>query len=95
MEAAFRITLDNDPIMFTQDGRVSVIDAIRAVSSSNHPCVIWEDLKNRYPEILDHCEDHSFTEGPAPVVDSEGWDKLWNVLFDYLLDQNLAVENAF
>ena len=90
MEEALVIALDNETVRFTPDGRVSVIDAIRAVSNSNRPWEIWERLKTQQPEILIHCEDYSFLTGvSAPVVDSEGLEKILVLLQDYLLDPNL------
>ena len=87
MNQALILNLDNEPVRFTPDGKVSVLDAIRAVSNSNHPLSLWENLKKEHPEILLHCEDYSFQkEGPAPVVDSEGWQRIWILLPDYFSD---------
>ena len=66
MEQTIIVTLDSVPLRFTPDGKVSVIDAIRAVSSSNHPYSIWENLKAEHPEILIYCEGYSF-QGEHPV----------------------------
>jgi hypothetical protein len=66
MEQTIIVTLDSVPLRFTPDGKVSVIDAIRAVSSSNHPYSIWENLKAEHPEILIYCERYSF-QGEEPV----------------------------
>jgi hypothetical protein len=91
MEQALIINLDNETVRFTPDGRVSVIDVIRAVSNSNCPWDIWERLRTEHPEILIHCEDYSFLrEGPIPGMDSEGLGKIWMLLHNYLLDPNLA-----
>lgn len=85
MEQALIVNLDSVALRFTPDGGVSVIDAIRAVSGSNHPSSIWENLKAEHPEILPYCEDYSFQEaGPVPVIDSKGWERVWMVLPDYL-----------
>jgi hypothetical protein len=85
MEQTVTVSLDSVALRFTPDGKVSVIDAIRAVSSSNHPQAIWEKLKAEHPEILLYCEDYSFQEeGPIPVIDSRGWERVWMLLPDYL-----------
>lgn len=90
MEEALVVTLDNETVRFTPNGRVSVIDAIRAVSNSNRAYEIWERLKTEQPEILIHCENYSFLrEGTGPVVDSEGLQKVLVLLQEYLLDPNL------
>ena len=90
MEQTVIVTLDSAPLRFTPDGKVSVIDAIRAVSSSNHPYSIWENLKAEHPEILIYCEDYCFQEeGPIPVIDSKGWERVWMLLPDYLSYPNV------
>ena len=89
MNQALILNLDNEPVRFTPDGKVSVLDAIRAVGNSDHPSSLWENLKKEHPEILLHCEDYSFQkEGPAPVVNSEGWERIWILLPDYFSDPN-------
>jgi len=89
MAQATVFTLNNEPVRFTPDGRVSVVDAIRVVTNSNSPDAIWDSLKTEHPEVLMHCENYSFqTEGPIPVVNSEGWGTIWMLLPDYLLDIN-------
>jgi hypothetical protein len=85
MEDTLIVNFDNHPIRFTPDGRISIVDAIKAVSKSDHPQSIWEDLKAKHPEILLHCEDYSFgKEGCTEVVDSEGWEIIWIFLPYYL-----------
>ena len=84
------LNLDNKPIRFTPDGKVSVIDAIQAVSNSNRARPIWESLKREHPDILLHCEDYSFQrEAPTPVVTSDGWERVFILLPDYLLESHL------
>jgi putative IMPACT (imprinted ancient) family translation regulator len=80
------IDVDNTAVRFTSEGKISVIDAIRAVSSSEQPRAVWESMKKEHPEILDHCEEYSFsTEDCVPVINSEGWEKLCDALLEYLL----------
>ncbi|MEW6669847.1 MAG: hypothetical protein AB1512_31950 [Thermodesulfobacteriota bacterium] len=87
MEAQITLSLDDEPVRFTPDGRISVLDAIRVLTLSECPELIWEDLKKRHPELLEHCGDHRFQqEGPLPVMDSAGWDLMWVLLFDYVLE---------
>ena len=84
------LNLDNNPIRFTPDGKVSVIDAIQAVSNSNRARPIWESLKREHPDILLHCEDYSFQrEAPTPVVTSDGWERVFILLPEYLLESHL------
>jgi len=87
MEKDVIVDLDSVAVRFTAEGKISVIDAIRAVGGSEHPWTVWKNLKTNHPEILDHCEDYSFQkQGSVPVADSEGWDKICAVLFEYLPD---------
>ena len=83
------VELDDIPLMFTPEGKVSVVDAIKAVSNSDSSHAIWEKLKEAHPEILSHCEDYSFQgKGSVAVIDSKGWEKVWLLLPDYLADPN-------
>lgn len=85
MEDTLIVHLDDQPIRFTPGGKISILDAIKAVSKSNRPQSIWEDLKAEHPEILPHCEDYSFPrDGVTEVVDSEGWELVWIFLPYYL-----------
>jgi hypothetical protein len=89
MAQATVFTLNNEPVRFTPEGKVSVVDAIRVVTNSNSPGAIWDSLKTEHPEVLMHCESYLFqTEGPIPVVNSEGWETIWMLLPDYLSDMN-------
>jgi hypothetical protein len=85
MEDTLIVNLDDQPIRFTPDGKISIVDAIKALSKSDRPQSIWEDLKTEHPEILPHCEDYSFPkDGSTEVVDSEGWELVWIFLPYYL-----------
>ena len=89
MEGPVILDLDDIPLRFTPEGKVSVVDAIRAVSNSDSSHTIWEHLKETHPEILSHCEDYSFQgKGTVAVIDSKGWEKVWLLLPDYLADPN-------
>ena len=85
MEQTFVVQLEDDPVRFTQEGKVVVVDAIKALTQSENPEVLWNALKRKKPEILDHCVNHSFEEGQClMVVDKEGWEMLWVLLTDQL-----------
>jgi hypothetical protein len=85
MEENIIIDLDNVAVRFTPEGKISVIDAIKAVGGSERPWSVWKSLKRKHPEILDHCEGYAFQrQAPVPVADSEGWDKICAVLLEYL-----------
>jgi hypothetical protein len=89
MEEPFTLHLDDKPVRFTPDGKVSVIDAIEATMESDRARAIWETLKEKHPEVLAYCEDYSFPEkGLAPVVDGMGWEMIMTLLFYYLSDDD-------
>jgi hypothetical protein len=89
-EKALIFDLDGTPVRFTPDGRVSVIDAIRVVTDSRFPKSIWENIRTEHPEILSYCEDYSFQkEGPIPVVGSEGWERIWMLLPEFMSDPGM------
>lgn len=90
MNSMLTVNVDSHHVRFTPDGKVSVVDAIRAVSNSDRPLSIWEDLKIAHPAILMHCEHYSFEgEGPISVVNNEGWESIWMLLLEYLSNANL------
>lgn len=79
------VDLNDGPVRFTPDGRIAVLDAIRALTLSEQPGLIWEDLQKRHPEILNHCADYRFQgEESLPIIDREGWEAMWFMLFDYV-----------
>ena len=91
MDKALVVNLDSEPVRFTPDGKVSVVDAIRAVSNSNRPRTIWEDLKVEHPEILAYCEHYPFQgETSVLVANSKGWERILMLLPGYLSDQDLS-----
>jgi len=85
MEQTLVVQFDDDPIRFTPEGKVFVLDAIKALTQSEHPKDLWESLKQKYPEILVHCENRCFQRGQRlQVIDKEGWEMLWILLIDHL-----------
>jgi len=91
VDKALVVNLDSEPVRFTPDGKVSVVDAIRAVSNSNFPHTIWENLKEEHPEILTYCEDYPFQgERSVLVANSKGWGRILMLLPNYLSDQDLV-----
>jgi hypothetical protein len=90
MEEYVTVNFDNFPVRFTFEGKVSVIDVIKALSDSNRPFSLWEKLITEHPEVLIYCEDYSFQKGESlPVVDGKGWKKILKFLPYYILRQGL------
>ena len=85
MNETYVVEMDNDQIRFTPDGRVFVLDAIKAVSGSNSEQDIWKNMKLDHPDILKYCERPAPSEDDGYlVVNTEGWDKIWMLLPQYL-----------
>jgi hypothetical protein len=94
MERLVTVSMDEEDIRFTPDGRMSVIDAIRALTLSRNPERIWVDLKDKHPKLLDHCEERQvIPEGLLTVVDGEGWDMMWTLLIAYILEPETDVSS--
>jgi hypothetical protein len=86
MEEAVIFNLDEDPVRFTPDGKVSILDAIQALGEPEKPHYVWKSLKAEHPEVLAYCEEYDFEEGASlPVTGSDGWDKILTLLPYYLL----------
>ena len=95
MEQNLVVNFDGDPVRFTPDGKVSVLDAIGALTHSKCPGCVWDDVKKKYPEIVSHCGTYFFQSGKSlSVVDIEGWNMLWTVLVDYLGDSDFSCPEA-
>jgi uncharacterized membrane protein len=91
MQKAVVLNLVEGTVRFTHDGRVSVLDAIRAVSLTDDSHAIWGELKKEHPEILSYCEDESVGQDESvTVVNSKGWEMIWLLLPEYLLGPDFA-----
>ena len=91
MKRQFTVKLDNDHIRFTPDGKVAVVDAIKALSASGEPESVWESLKAECPEINELYQDYDFHENKSEaVVDGKGWDKIEAMLLDYMLENDFS-----
>ncbi|MGD2188180.1 MAG: hypothetical protein PVI71_18770 [Desulfobacterales bacterium] len=81
--------LERDRIRFTPDGKVAVVDAIKALSAKDGAKRIWSLLKEEHPEFKEICEHYNFQENKRiSVVDGAGWEKIENALLDYLMDHH-------
>jgi hypothetical protein len=79
--------LDGDRVRFTPDGEVSVVDAIKALSTVEGAERIWESLKQERPEFEDLCQGYNFQENQIDsVVDGESWEIIEDALLGYILD---------
>ena len=77
--------LDGDRIRFTPDGKIAVVDAIKALSTEDGADRIWESLKKECPEFKNLCQSYYFQENKTDaVVDGQGWEKIEAALLDYI-----------
>jgi len=83
----YMMKLDGDRVRFTPDGKVAVVDAIKALSAVEGAERIWQSLKKERPEFKDLCERYNFQEDKIDsVVDGESWGKIEDALLDYIVD---------
>jgi len=82
--------LDHDWVRFTPDGKVAVVDAIRAlIAEDDGADRIWESLKEKCPEFEHLCQSYNFQKKRMDsVVDGHGWEKIETALLDYIIDRN-------
>ena len=87
----YSMKLDGDRVRFTPDGKIAVVDAIKALSARAGADRIWESLKEKRPEFRNLCQSYNFREDQTvSVVDGQGWEKIEDALLDYILDHHLA-----
>jgi hypothetical protein len=83
----YMMKLDGGRVRFTPDGKVAVVDAIKALSAVEGAERIWQSLKKERPEFKDLCERYNFQEDKIDsVVDGTSWGKIEAALLDYIVD---------
>jgi hypothetical protein len=86
----FTVQLEEDPIRFTPDGKIAIIDAIQALCSPDSADAYWESLIFENPEIIEHCDYHHFPGSrKTPVTDSLGWQLVETILFERLVTDRI------
>ena len=66
-ESDLQLEFSGVSIPSTEDGKVSVVDAIYAVTEINRPQRLWERLVSEHPQVLEYCEPHSFQKGEEKI----------------------------
>ena len=80
----------NDDVRFTGEGQIAIIDAIAALGAPECPVCIWDDLKRKHPSIKDIFQIATIDgEGGVPVADSDSWVVIQDLLFDYLVNNDV------
>jgi hypothetical protein len=88
MREYLSIHLDRDRVRFTPEGKIAVVDAIGALLGECRPETLWEKLKRQHPQLSAHCEDYHFGDTARhQVADSEGWEVIEGILFEFILDE--------
>ena len=84
------LKIGNHPVRFTPEGKICIIDVIKAFSDSNRPFSLWEKIITEHQEVRTYCEDYPFQNGEfLPVADSKGWEQILDLLSYYRLSQVL------
>jgi len=90
MPKEYVLSMEENRVRFTPSGEVAVMDAIKALCESDSAEEIWQGLTDENPEILSRCKPFHFPKSKSVmVVDSQGWQQIESLLFDYILDQSL------
>lgn len=88
----YSMKLDGDRVRFTPDGKIAVVDAIRALSARHGAEHIWAMLKKEHPEFKNFCERYNFQKDQLDsVVDGESWKKIEDALLDLILEPGQTV----
>lgn len=83
----FKLYLDGDPVRFTPDGKIAVIDGIKALSGRQDAERIWALIKEKHPELNTISERYCFQENQMEViVGGESWEKIEDALTALILD---------
>ena len=91
MKNELTVTIENDRIRFTPEGKVFVLDAIRALSDNGNPEPLWRELQEDYPEVVERCEYiQPGEENPEPVADNDAWEAIQDRLFEIFMGQQMA-----
>ncbi len=84
------LTLDQDEIRFTPEGKIAVIDAIKALTGAEDGTRVWQTMIAGDPELNSWCDTYHFPESKStPVVGLSGWEKVEAALFDYMVAMDL------
>ncbi len=87
MSDSITVVVDQEPIKFTPDGKVDVLDALTALCAGQDSAALWDRLLTQHPEFSRLCESYPFArQRPAIVTDAKGWEVIQAALFDYFLE---------
>ncbi len=74
MNFGFKLKLDGDVVRFSPDGKVVLLDAIKALTGREPSEELLAGMKRRLPGLAGRCEERDIPgEGSLTVICSEGW----------------------
>jgi len=86
------LTIDQDTIKFTPDGKIAVLDAIASLCAELEMPNLWQRLISFHPELAEVCASYSFAnQPPALVADGDGWEKIQTALFELLFTADAEI----
>jgi len=88
MDKMVTLDMDGESIRFTEDGKMSVVDAISVLSNEGSPDCILEKLKKINPKLETNIETLTFGGESVAVADSQNWEIIQTFLLDYLINSD-------
>ena len=86
-----KVRVAGQPVRFTENGQVLVLDAIRIVSDTKNPETLWNNFKNKFPQVGNLCEVVEVLDDksqPVLVANRENIGLLFAVLYRFLASEN-------
>lgn len=88
MPKEYVLSMEENRIRFTPSGEIAVMDAIKALCEPDSAEEIWQWVADENPKILAHCKPFHFPRSKSVMVaDSQGWEQIESLLFDYIVDR--------
>jgi hypothetical protein len=74
MNLGFKLKLNEDVVRFSPDGKVVLLDAIKALTGRDPSEELLVGMKTRVSGIAERCEERDIPgEGSLTVICSDGW----------------------
>lgn len=81
------VTIDQDTIKFTPEGKIDVLDAIASLGAAQDPPALWQRLLLLNPELAALCQSYPFAnQPPSLVADGDGWERIQAALFEFIVE---------
>ncbi len=74
MNFGFKLKLDEDVVRFSPDGKVVLLDAVKALTGREPSEALLAGMKTKLSDMAARCEERDIPgEGSVTVICSEGW----------------------